>query len=785
MTFNANGGTGSMTPQTGSYNTTAPLSLNTFTRTGYSFSGWNTLSGGGGTAYANGASYTFTASVTLYAQWSIISYTVTFNANGGTGSMTPQTGSYNTTAPLSLNTFTRTGYSFSGWNTLSGGGGTAYANGASYTFTASVTLYAQWSINSYTVTYNGNSNTGGSAPIDSLSPYPFGSTVTVLGVGSLVRTGYSFNGWNTVANGSGTSYNPAATFTIGAANVTLYAQWSINSYTVTFNANGGTGSMTPQTGSYNTTAPLTLNTFTRTGYSFTGWNTLSGGGGTAYADGASYTFTASVTLYAQWSINSYTVIFNANGGTGSMTPQTGSYNTTAPLSLNTFTRTGYTFTGWNTLSGGGGTAYADGASYTFTASVTLYAQWTACQQHTVTFNGNGGTGSMSNQAANVPTALTLNTFTRTGYSFSGWNTLSGGGGTAYANGASYSFTRRRHPVCPVDCLPTHTVTFNGNGGTGSSMSNQAANVPTALTLNAFTRTGYTFSGWNTLSGGGGTAYADGAVYSFSADITLYAQWSINSYTVTFNANGGTGSMTPQTGSYNTTAPLSLNTFTRTGYTFTGWNTLSGGGGTAYADGASYTFTASVTLYAQWSINSYTVTFNANGGTGSMTPQTGSYNTTAPLTLNTFTRTGYTFTGWNTLSGGGGTAYADGASYTFTASVTLYAQWTALPKHTVTFNANGGTGSMSNQVANVPTALTLNTFTRTGYSFSGWNTLSGGGGTAYADGAIYSVQRGRHPVCPVDCPAHTHRHLQQQRRDGHHEQPGRQRPDRTDPQHLHP
>jgi uncharacterized repeat protein (TIGR02543 family) len=285
--------------------------------------------------------------------------------------------------------------------------------------------------------------------------------------------------------------------------------------------------------------------------------------------------------------------------------------------------------------------------------------------------------------------------------------------------------------------PSHTVIFNNNGGTGS-MSNQTANVPTALTLNTFTRTGYTFTGWNTAANGSGTAYADGAIYSFSADLTLYAQWSINSYTVTFNANGGSGSMNPQTGTYNTTAPLTLNAFTRTGYTFIGWNTLSGGGGTAYADGASYTFTASVTLYAQWSINSYTVTFNSNGGTGSMSPQSGNYNTTAPLTLNAFTRTGYTFTGWNTLSGGGGTAYADGASYTFTASVTLYAQW-SINSYTVTFNANGGTGSMSPQSGNYNTTapLTLNAFTRTGYTFTGWNTAANGSGTAYADGTIYS------------------------------------------------
>ena len=116
---------------------------------------------------------------------------------------------------------------------------------------------------------------------------------------------------------------------------------------------------------------------------------------------------------------------------------------------------------------------------------------------------------------------------------------------------------------------------------------------------------------------------------------------------------------------------------------------------------------------------HTVTFNANGGTGTMSPQTA--NVPTALTANAFTRTGYTFSGWNTAAGGGGTAYADGATYSFAADITLYAQWSALANHTVTFNANGGTGTMTAQIANVPTALTANAFTRTGYTFSGWNT----------------------------------------------------------------
>ena len=163
----------------------------------------------------------------------------------------------------------------------------------------------------------------------------------------------------------------------------------------------------------------------------------------------------------------------------------------------------------------------------------------------MTFNANGGTGTMSPQTANVPTALTANTFTRTGYTFSGWNTAANGSGTAYADGATYSFSADITLYAQWTALPTHTVTFNANGGTGT-MSPQTANVPTALTANAFTRTGYSFSGWNTAANGSGTPYADGATYSFSADITLYAQWTALCYALTLShtGNGTTPTASP-------------------------------------------------------------------------------------------------------------------------------------------------------------------------------------------------------------------------------------------------
>ena len=208
------------------------LGTGSITRTGYTFANWNTAANGSGTSYSPAATFTLgAANVTLFAQWTINSYTVTYDANGGTGTQTDPNSPYifgSTVTVLGTGSITRTGYTFANWNTAANGSGTSYNPADTFTLgAANVVLYAQWTINTYTVTYDGNTNTGGTAPVDPNSPYNYNSTVTVLSPGSLTKTGYTFSGWNTAANGSGTSYNPAATFTMGAANVTLFAQWTL------------------------------------------------------------------------------------------------------------------------------------------------------------------------------------------------------------------------------------------------------------------------------------------------------------------------------------------------------------------------------------------------------------------------------------------------------------------------------------------------------------------------------------------------------------------------------
>jgi uncharacterized repeat protein (TIGR02543 family) len=222
---------------------------------------------------------------------------------------------------------------------------------------------------------------------------------------------------------------------------------------------------------------------------------------------------------------------------------------------------------------------------------------------------------------------------------------------------------------------TYTVTFNANGGTGTMAAQTfTEGEAQALTRNAFTYDGYTFTGWNTLQGGSGASYTDGQTITATADMTLYAQWSANTVTVTFNANGGTGEMAPQTFTIGTPQALNANTFTRENYNYLNWNTAADGSGTIYENSQEITVSEGMTLYAQWEIITYTVTFESNGGTGDMPAQTFNAGESQSIATNVFTRDNYWFVGWNTTADGTGTSYNDRQSITVTEDITLYAKW---------------------------------------------------------------------------------------------------------------
>lgn len=323
VTFNANGGSVSTTSKTVTHNSTYG-SLPTPTRTGYTFNGWFTATSGG-TKITDTTKVTITANQTLYSQWKINGYTIAYNSNGGSGSVGNSSMTYDKASNLNANSFTRTGYTFNGWNTKADGSGTAYTDKASVKNLASsgtVTLYAQWKAKSVSVKFFRNHDGNDTSSVTETFTYgvanqKFGYKTdgtgryspmnsANVGFGAWSKTGYELLGWSTDRNAKSIehyTYSDVSQFSdfvnLKSPSVNLYAVWKAKQYTVTFDANGGSVSPTSQTVTYNSNYG-SLPTPTRTGYIFNGWFTEKNGGTKITAD-TKVTITANQTLYAQWS----------------------------------------------------------------------------------------------------------------------------------------------------------------------------------------------------------------------------------------------------------------------------------------------------------------------------------------------------------------------------------------------------------------------------------------------------------------------------------------------------
>ncbi len=226
---------------------------------------------------------------------------------------------------------------------------------------------------------------------------------------------------------------------------------------------------------------------------------------------------------------------------------------------------------------------------------------------------------------------------------------------------------------------TFTVTFKANdeSATGEMAPQKVERyVNERLEANKFAKKGWVFRSWNTKNDGSGVSYADQDLIRLAKDITLYAQWTYNQVTVTFNANGGTGDMPAQKVNKKESTPLNANTFTRdNGFVFTGWNTKADGTGESYADKTNVTLTADLTLYAQWYHDQVEVTFMPNGGTGDSYKQQVYTGMPQQLDGNRFTHPdNYSFMYWTPNADGTGERVYDRGDVNITENVTLYAQW---------------------------------------------------------------------------------------------------------------
>ncbi|EBF5841147.1 LPXTG cell wall anchor domain-containing protein [Listeria monocytogenes] len=503
---------------------------------GYTFIGWyDAETGGKKWDFANDLMPG--KNVTLYARFASKTYPMTFDNGGVT---TTETVDYDGLAEEPT-TPTKAGYTFDGWYD-------AETGGKKWDFAQDkmpanpVTLYARFTMNNYTATFN-NDGTTTTQTVDYQEALTEPTEPT--------KDGYTFDGWYDAQTG-GNKWN-FATNKMPANNITLYARYSVKSYTATFDKEGTT---TTQTANYDSlltepTAP------TKDGYTFDGWYDAETGGN-KWNFATNKMPAKNVTLYARFTVKSYTATFDKDGTT---TTQTVNYDSliqepTAP------TKDGYTFTGWYDAETGGN-KWDFAANKMPAKNVTLYARFST-NAYTATFDKEGTT---TTQAVDYDSLLTEPTApTKDGYTFDGWY-------DAETGGTKWNFATNKMPAKNMTLyarfsLKAYTATFNVEDTATTQAVDYEALIeePTAPT-----KEGHTFDGWYDAETGGNKW--DFAANKMPAkDVTLYARFTVKSYTATLNGEA----VTTQTVDYlgllqEPTAPI------KAGYTFDGWYDAETGG----------------------------------------------------------------------------------------------------------------------------------------------------------------------------------------------------------------
>ena len=786
------------------------------------------------TGLTKGKTYDLTGTVnlangmTLTMAKSVVSFPVTFASKGtsGTSEVIAKIGSttltsgdnYESGQGVVFTASPATGYEIEGWYS-NAACTSSLNNGKNMTYTinsldAAVQVYVKFIPKTYTVTLNYNDGTERSEEVEVTYDSEMPSITPPK------REGYTFGGYWTGANGEGTQYysqNGTAFYNKKwdiADNKTLYAKWTAHEYTVHFNANGGEGTMEDQSFTYDVEKVLSPNSFNRTGYTFAGWAT-SAKGSVVYGDqqpvkNLSAAKNGNITLYAQWTPNTYTVQFNANGGEGSMDNQEFIYDETKNLSKNIFSKEGCIFTGWNTAADRSGTSYTDQQSVSnlvTEGTITLYAQWSTANckwletdianiesddKVVVTMSKEGYIYAMSNNmgAGAAPAASSISVkdgvISEEVKDYNEWTIVKEGNYlTFYADATNRLFGNKADDGLRVGsknnattnhefyisgsylvnkvtsryvgvhltkeewfcyetntgnikdqtlrfykkvCLPDNEywVTWDAGEGLfedGKSTKIEHYQVGAEITPPTPIRRGYNFT-WNTIPENTMPAQ----------NITYTALWTLKTTTITLSPQGGTGGTEFVKATYSQNMP-EITPPTRTGYNFQGYFSSNGGTGTKYynADGTSATAwdreDENFPLIAYWTAKTTTVSFDQNGGTGGQTSTvTATYDEAMP-TITVPTKEGHTFLGYYDATTDG-TQYYDAAGNSTQkwnkedATFTLYAQW-KVNQYTVTWNANEGNwhGQTENKVDTYDYGATIKEPedpVRGGWVFNGWD-----------------------------------------------------------------
>lgn len=619
------------------------------------------------------------------------------------------------------------------------------------------------------------------------------TSCTVTTPSIIANTGYTSVGWS-LTSGATTG---SSVITLNGSNTgkAWYANATANSYTINY-YDGTTlkGSSSAKVDTYPTLTRASSLSLSKTGYTFKGWATTNGGA-VVYTDGQKLTAnlattaSATVNLYAVWKDETVPVC-SFSGASATTTQNTTSITLSCTDSGSGVVQKTLATTDFTTTANGSVTAVSapvkitNGYSYTVTlkglrvgtftvslkaglisdaagntnAAVTSGNVTVNGRTYTVTFSKGSNVSAISSTSSSCTTTgssltCTIGTYptitAATGYSASTWydstakkdtGIASGGSGSGYAISQNTTMTAQAK-------ANTYTISYNANGGSGTMSSTTATyGSTTTISANTFTKTGYSFAGWTTNSDGsddgygwtnwsGTWKYVNGQYGISGGKLVLYARWSANTYTIKYDANGGTGAPANQSFVYNSGAKISTTKPTKTGYTFVNWKY----GDITFDPGdAVPTGWGDFTLQAQWTVNSYYYDVNPDSGiasfdiSGAVNSGTGltDYYTQNPygqeITItNVKAKTGYTYTGY-TLSGSL-TALSGSTNTTIKTKLGAGSGAIALNSkinsYTVTYDKNGGSSvSKASASVNYNSAIDLTpTASKSGYEFIGWNT----------------------------------------------------------------
>ena len=607
VTFNANGGSvGTASKKV--YINTPYGTLPTPTRTGYYFAGWYTAASGGSLVKED-TNVSITSNQTLYAHWTPYTYTVSYNANGGTGAPGNQTKTHGVSLTLSSVKPTKDGYTFQGWSTTLNSS-VQYNPGSAYSGNANLTLYAVWNPVKYPIYFNANGGTG--APDTQYQTH-----FEYLTLSSVVpqRAGYTFQGWSYAVDGA-IAYQPGDQFGENRS-VTLYTAWAPCTYTISYDANGGENAPAAQTKRHGQNITITTDVPTRAGYTFKGWMGTRESGVVELVPGQVCDYNYSWTFYALWEKSEFQVRIYPDGGiyNGSQNMQTISGKMDEVKTLSYPTRDGYRFLGWA----------ADGESYIAPYGIPLHASpflASILHYNNGAFMGYDGAVEHEQIMAETPWGDTRKVWEISSYG----DTTPGCGGfqqhaSSKPNGVFYhvfvaklpkGYTVQRgsnaisdNPVLEwltprvgtgewetyiykLSC--SDTGTFNDFGYVYAEGPSGTKDAPFKWQLaytQIFDATGFSGAA-NTVAFG-------------SCDIELHALWGKDTATVRieYDANGGSNAPERQDILFYYGGTITQDVPQREGYVFKGWSRAAEDGGLAYIPGETSCESTDIRLYVMW------------------------------------------------------------------------------------------------------------------------------------------------------------------------------------------